>query len=80
VARLSDQQLEGEQLSVEYDKVTRLSDQQLEELQLSIELDRVTSLSDRQFEETEIQDFEFNQIVILEFLLRFIWFLDWKDY
>uniref|UniRef100_A0A915MDE6 RING-type domain-containing protein n=1 Tax=Meloidogyne javanica TaxID=6303 RepID=A0A915MDE6_MELJA len=63
VARLSDQQLEGEQLSVEYDKVTRLSDQQLEELQLSIELDRVTSLSDRQFEETEIQDFEFNQII-----------------
>uniref|UniRef100_A0A915LC12 RING-type domain-containing protein n=1 Tax=Meloidogyne javanica TaxID=6303 RepID=A0A915LC12_MELJA len=63
VARLSDQQLEGEQLSVEYDKVTRLSDQQLEEQQLSIELDRVTSLSDRQFEETEIQDFEFNQII-----------------
>uniref|UniRef100_A0A914M272 RING-type domain-containing protein n=1 Tax=Meloidogyne incognita TaxID=6306 RepID=A0A914M272_MELIC len=63
VARLSDQQLEGEQLSVEYDKVTRLSDQQLEELQLSIELDRVTSLSNQQFEETEIQDFEFNQII-----------------
>nr|CAD2169287.1 unnamed protein product [Meloidogyne enterolobii] len=62
-ARLSDQQLEGEQLSVEYDKVTRLSDQQLEEQQLSIELDRVTSLSDHHFEETEIQDFEFHQII-----------------